>query len=195
MIIRITYTRPDTPLYRMLYQFVSGTFTCGTQGGFTIYMKNHFQRKGEFDDCIWFYYLDPSKPYVKAVLDSNFSEYRTHKFCVGDLLEIKILHEFKDLVCPVGVFPETLAEELYKNSKYNTHPIVTNQITVKLCIDQMSRCGMYDTICKTDTNDLSPHMFVFKVLDMMKMCGMQPMAEELVKYVGYEYSSCRADGI
>ena len=155
---------------------------CCTNGGFKILRENHFKRN-DFDECIWFYYLDESNEYTKGVLESNFETLRA-KYFAGDILEIKVMQEFHDQRFAIGGFPEYLSEMLYSIGRYNTHPILANQLMVKLCIDRMSRIGMYDVVCATATNDLPEHLFVFKVIEMMKMCGMQPLAEDLVEYVG-----------
>ena len=151
-------------------------------GGFTISRKNHLKRD-DFNPVIWFYYIDASHPYVKHEIETNFASLRVF----GDqIIEIKIFHEFDDLICPLFVFPLDLADELYGSSRYNTHPMIEmNRLTTKLCINQLCRRGTYeDLVCKTDTNLLPPHLFVFKVVDMMKMCAMQPLAEDLIRYVG-----------
>jgi hypothetical protein len=154
-------------------------------GGFAITRANHLKRE-DYTQDMWFYYIDASHPYVKQYVETNFASLFSYKPHQDQVLEIKILHEFDDLICDVGVFPLDLAEELYGSSRYNTHPMIEmNRITTKLCIDQLYRRGVYEVlVCSTDTNDLPPHLFVFKVVEMMKMCAMQPLAEDLIRYVG-----------
>lgn len=63
-------------------------------------------------------------------------------------------------------------------------PELRNQILVKLCINRLKRDGYDKEVQTIPTNALPQHLFVFKVIEMMKMCGMEPLAEELVKYIG-----------
>lgn len=59
------------------------------------------------------------------------------------------------------------------------------QDTVKLCIKQMKRDGVYyDKIADVSANDLTETMFAFKVIEMMTSCAMEPLADELVSYIG-----------
>ena len=63
-------------------------------------------------------------------------------------------------------------------------PAVRNQVAVKLCVSQMKRQGMYEAIRDTPNNELSKPQFVFKVIEMMMACAMEPLAEQLIAYVG-----------
>ena len=56
--------------------------------------------------------------------------------------------------------------------------------TVKLSIDRLHKQGYWEVVSRTPNNDLPPYRFVFKVVEMMKMCGMQPLAEELIEFLG-----------
>ena len=59
------------------------------------------------------------------------------------------------------------------------------QDTVKLCVKQMKRDGVYyDKIADVRANDLDETMFAFKVIEMMTSCAMEPLADELVSYIG-----------
>ena len=59
------------------------------------------------------------------------------------------------------------------------------QVAVKLCVKSLKKEGAYaDQISDTPTNELSKTMFAFKVMEMMTSCGMEPLADELVSYVG-----------
>ena len=59
-----------------------------------------------------------------------------------------------------------------------------NQIEVKLCIKSLKvERDMTAVVARTDVNDLDPSGFVYKVLDMMMNCGMQPQAEWIVSLV------------
>ena len=59
------------------------------------------------------------------------------------------------------------------------------QDTVKLCVKQMKRDGVYyDKIADVPANDLNETMFAFKVIEMMTSCAMEPLADELVSYIG-----------
>ena len=59
------------------------------------------------------------------------------------------------------------------------------QDAVKLCVKQMKRDGVYyDKIADVPANDLDETLFAFKVIEMMTSCAMEPMADELVSYVG-----------
>ena len=59
------------------------------------------------------------------------------------------------------------------------------QVAVKLSVKTLKREGAYANIIETtSTNDLSKQMFAFKVIEMMSSCGMEPLADELVSYVG-----------
>jgi hypothetical protein len=59
------------------------------------------------------------------------------------------------------------------------------QNAVKLSVKTLKREGAYANIIEdTPTNDLSKSMFAFKVIEMMTSCGMEPLADELVSYVG-----------
>jgi hypothetical protein len=61
-----------------------------------------------------------------------------------------------------------------------------NQLTVKLCINRLKKQGIYESvILKTPLiNELEKPMFVFMVLEMMHMCGMKLLADEVVSYIG-----------
>lgn len=63
---------------------------------------------------------------------------------------------------------------------------IHNQLTVKLCINRLKNQGVYESvILKTPLiNDLEKPMFVFMVLEMMHMCGMKLLADEVVSYIG-----------
>jgi hypothetical protein len=63
------------------------------------------------------------------------------------------------------------------------------QVAVKLCVKQLKKEGTYTDVVSTQTNDLSKTMFAFKVIEMMTSCGMEPLADELVSYVGVGKSS------
>ena len=63
-------------------------------------------------------------------------------------------------------------------------PAIQNQITVRLCIDKLKKQCYYDVVRKTADNDLPKHLFVFRVVEMIKMCGMEPLAEHLIGFVG-----------
>ena len=56
--------------------------------------------------------------------------------------------------------------------------------TVKLCIDRLHRIGMTNVVSYKKTNSLSKDEFVYKVVDMFQNCGMEPLAEQVVDYVG-----------
>ena len=59
------------------------------------------------------------------------------------------------------------------------------QVAVKLSVKALKKEGAYaDQIADTPTNELSKTMFAFKVMEMMTSCGMEPLADELVSYVG-----------
>jgi len=59
------------------------------------------------------------------------------------------------------------------------------QNAVKLSVKTLKKEGAYANIIEdTPTNDLSKPMFAFKVIEMMTSCGMEPLADELVSYVG-----------
>jgi len=59
------------------------------------------------------------------------------------------------------------------------------QVAVKLSVKTLKKEGTYaDQIADTPTNELSKTMFAFKVMEMMTSCGMEPLADELVSYVG-----------
>lgn len=59
------------------------------------------------------------------------------------------------------------------------------QVAVKLSVKTLKKEGAYaDQIADTPTNELSQTMFAFKVMEMMTSCGMEPLADELVSYVG-----------
>jgi hypothetical protein len=64
------------------------------------------------------------------------------------------------------------------------------QTAVKLSVKALKKEGAYaDQIADTPTNELSKTMFAFKVMEMMTSCGMEPLADELVSYVGVGKSS------
>jgi ankyrin repeat protein len=63
-------------------------------------------------------------------------------------------------------------------------PVGKVQIAVKLAIKQMRREGYYERIEGRDTNELTKPLFIFKVLDMMISCEMQPLANHLVEFIG-----------
>ena len=63
------------------------------------------------------------------------------------------------------------------------YPVLLNQITTKCCLVEMKRNGMTEYVARTPLNDLTQPQFVFMVLDMMKNCAMEPLAEELMSYV------------
>jgi hypothetical protein len=44
--------------------------------------------------------------------------------------------------------------------------------------------GMTEDVARTPLNDLTQSQFAFMVLDMMKNCAMQPLAERIMVYVG-----------
>lgn len=58
------------------------------------------------------------------------------------------------------------------------------QNAVKLCVKTLKKEGAYAEVSATPTNELTETMFAFKVLDMMTSCGMEPLAEDLVSYIG-----------
>ena len=59
------------------------------------------------------------------------------------------------------------------------------QDTVKLCVRQMKRDGVYyDKIADVPANDLTETLFAFKVVEMMTSCAMEPLADDLVSYIG-----------
>ena len=64
------------------------------------------------------------------------------------------------------------------------YPTLLNQTTVKCCLVEMKRNGMTEYVSRTPLNDLTQPQFVFMVLDMMKNCAMQLLAEEVMSYVG-----------
>ena len=64
------------------------------------------------------------------------------------------------------------------------YPALLNQITAKCCLVAMKRNGMTEYVSRTPLNDLTQPQFVFMVLDMMKNCAMQPLAELILSYVG-----------
>ena len=59
-----------------------------------------------------------------------------------------------------------------------------NQIAVKLCIGLLKRQGKYDVVNEVHINELSPPMFVFKVVEEMKRGNMCGLAELVVSYIG-----------
>ncbi len=63
-------------------------------------------------------------------------------------------------------------------------PAFCNQVAVKLCVSQLKRDGMYEVIKNTPNNELSEPLFAFKVIEMMMACAMEPLAEQLIAYVG-----------
>lgn len=64
------------------------------------------------------------------------------------------------------------------------------QVAVKLSVKTLKKEGAYaDQIADTPTNELSKTLFAFKVMEMMTSCGMEPLADELVSYVGVGKSS------
>ena len=64
------------------------------------------------------------------------------------------------------------------------YPALLNQITAKCCLVAMKQNGMTEYVARTPLNDLTQPQFVFMVLDMMKNCAMQPLAERIISYVG-----------
>lgn len=59
------------------------------------------------------------------------------------------------------------------------------QTAVKLSVKALKKQGAYAYhITDTPTNELSKAMFAFKVIEMMTSCGMEPLADEVVSYVG-----------
>jgi ankyrin repeat protein len=63
-------------------------------------------------------------------------------------------------------------------------PAKRNQLTVKLCLSEMKRQGMYDTVNEVHVNELSPALFVFKVVEEMVSRNMFGLAEQVVACVG-----------
>ena len=61
-----------------------------------------------------------------------------------------------------------------------------NQSTVKCCFVKMKEEGMTAFVSAPTTclNDLTQPQFAYMVVDMMKNCGMQPLAELVVSYMG-----------
>ena len=64
------------------------------------------------------------------------------------------------------------------------YPALLNQIMAKCCLVAMKRNGMTEYVARTPLNDLTQPQFVFMVLDMMKNCAMEPLADEIMSYVG-----------
>ena len=58
------------------------------------------------------------------------------------------------------------------------------RITVKLSFDLLKKQGHGEVVARTPNNNLPPHLFVFKVVEMMKMCAMEPLAEHLIEFMG-----------
>ena len=68
---------------------------------------------------------------------------------------------------------------------YAKYPALLNRITAKCCLVRMKEeQGMTDFVAAREINELTRPQFVFMVLDMMKNCAMQPLAEEIMSYVG-----------
>ena len=65
-----------------------------------------------------------------------------------------------------------------------TWPARRNQVMAKLCLDKLRKQGYYDVVRRTANNDLPKHLFVFKVVEMMKSCCMYGLADTLIEYVG-----------
>ena len=63
-------------------------------------------------------------------------------------------------------------------------PALRNQVAVKLCISQLKREGMYESIKDTPNNELTKPQFAFKVIEMMNSCCMYGLADKLIEYVG-----------
>ncbi len=63
-------------------------------------------------------------------------------------------------------------------------PAIQNQNTAKLCLDKLKKQGYYNVVRRTADNDLPKYLFVFRVVELMKMCGMESLAEHLIGFVG-----------
>ena len=64
------------------------------------------------------------------------------------------------------------------------YPALLNRITAKCCLVRLKQEGMTDFVAAREINELTRPQFVFMVLDMMKNCAMEPLAEEVMSYVG-----------
>ena len=64
------------------------------------------------------------------------------------------------------------------------YPALLNQLTVKCCLVRMKNEGMTEFVLTTPHNEQTSGQFVFEVLDMTKNCAMQPLADDILSYVG-----------
>ena len=64
------------------------------------------------------------------------------------------------------------------------YPALLNRNTAKCCLVRLKQEGMTDFVAAREINELTRPQFVFMVLDMMKNCAMEPLAEEVMSYVG-----------
>ena len=64
------------------------------------------------------------------------------------------------------------------------YPALLNRITAKCCLVRLKQEGMTEFVAAREINELTRPQFVFMVLDMMKNCAMEPLAEEVMSYVG-----------
>ena len=143
---------------------------------------------------------DPLKTNIFAIADRH-GQYPLHH-CVATTTRVEVLNFV------IGKFPHALVRRRNENrttlviAQGNSHranhaailrcleertakyPSLLNQITAKCCLVTMKRNGMTAYVARTPLNDLTQPQFVFMVLDMMKNCAMQPLAEEVISYVG-----------
>ena len=143
---------------------------------------------------------DPLKTNLFAIADRE-GDYPLHS-CASATTSIDVLNFVVDK------FPHALARRtvngrtplvVAQNNKLNRasyaailrcleestarYPALLNQTTAKCCLVEMKRNGMTEYVARTPLNDLTQPQFVFMVLDMMKNCAMEPLAEELMSYV------------
>ena len=145
---------------------------------------------------------DPLKTNLFAIAD-NGGEYPLH-FCAAQTTNVEVLN------FAIDKFPHALVRrneddgrtplnfaQHYHSDRANhaailrcfeestaRYPALLNQITAKCCLVAMKRNGMTEYVARTPLNDLTQPQFVFMVLDMMKNCAMQPLAEQTMSYVG-----------
>lgn len=66
-------------------------------------------------------------------------------------------------------------------------PAKRNQLAAKLCINCLKKENAFALLVDgTPNNDLPPHLFVFKVVEMLKSCEMWSLAEWIMECIGTE---------
>jgi ankyrin repeat protein len=73
------------------------------------------------------------------------------------------------------------------------YPNVKAQLAVKLSISHLKKQGRFEVIDTLPANDLTKEDFVFKVIEMMMACGMEPLADQVVSYVGINRNHVRGE--